>query len=132
MKITPERQAAARAVYENLVHKQGYHPRAAARIVRDAAVRAYRVRRRPAGAASRGMGDASPAADVPASTEAPASPANILKEAADLEPIKAVRDAVSPWLWVTSIGGFVMALINTRRIATMFGDWKRRPRGARA
>lgn len=131
MKITPERQAAARAVYEDLVQKKGYHPRAAARIVRNATVRAYRVRRRPAGA-DRGMGDASPAADVPAPAEAPAAPANFLKEAADLEPIKAVRDAVSPWLWVTSIGGFVMALINTRRIAKMFGDWKRKPRGARA
>lgn len=47
-------------------------------------------------------------------------------QAAEAAPIKAVREAVSPWLWVLSVAGFGMALVNTRRIATMFKDWKRR------
>lgn len=34
--------------------------------------------------------------------------------------IAAIRNAVSPWLWVTSLIGFGMGLLNTRRIATMY------------
>jgi len=38
----------------------------------------------------------------------------------DLESVKAVREAITPWLWVTSLIGFGMGLMNTRRIAIMF------------
>ncbi len=34
--------------------------------------------------------------------------------------ISAVRNAISPWLWVTSLIGFGMGLMNTRRIAEMY------------
>lgn len=42
--------------------------------------------------------------------------------------IAEVRSKVSPWLWVLSLASFGMALINARRIANMFGNWKRRKR----
>jgi hypothetical protein len=38
--------------------------------------------------------------------------------------IEAVHEAVSPWLWVLSVAGFGMALINTRRIKKMYGSWR--------
>lgn len=44
--------------------------------------------------------------------------------------IAEVKSKVSPWLWVFSIASFAMAIINARRIANMFGDWKRRRRPA--
>jgi hypothetical protein len=31
---------------------------------------------------------------------------------------------ISPWLWIFSIVGFGMALINTRRISKIYGGWK--------
>lgn len=34
--------------------------------------------------------------------------------------IAAMRNAISPWLWVTSLIGFGMGLLNTRRIALMY------------
>lgn len=43
-----------------------------------------------------------------------------VKSAAEMAPIKAVREAISPWLWVTSVVGFGMGLLNTRRIGIMF------------
>jgi hypothetical protein len=46
--------------------------------------------------------------------------------AAAIAPIKAVREAISPWLWVTSLIGFAMGLMNTRRIAKMYSDWRRK------
>lgn len=54
--------------------------------------------------------------------------------AANLAPIKALREAISPWLWVTSLIGFGMGLLNARRIATMYRGWKSKnqKKGARA
>jgi len=46
--------------------------------------------------------------------------------AADLAPIKAVREAISPWLWVTSLIGFGMGLLNSNRIAKMYSDWRKK------
>jgi hypothetical protein len=43
----------------------------------------------------------------------------LLNTAADAPLIKEAREAVSPWLWVMSVAGFGMALMNTRRIARM-------------
>jgi 4-hydroxy-tetrahydrodipicolinate synthase len=40
--------------------------------------------------------------------------------------IKAARELVSPWLWVTSVVGFGLAILNTRRIARMYTTWKRK------
>jgi len=59
-----------------------------------------------------------------------AEPLAAVARAAEAAPIKAVREAVSPWLWVLSVVGFGMTLLNTRRIAAMFRRWKGR-RGAR-
>lgn len=53
--------------------------------------------------------------------------------AAAIPIITNIREAVSPWLWVTSLIGFGMGLLNSRRIAKMYGDWRRKKtRGARA
>ena len=49
--------------------------------------------------------------------------------AAALAPIKAVREAITPWLWVTSLIGFGLGLLNTRRIAKMYTDWRRKSAG---
>jgi hypothetical protein len=48
----------------------------------------------------------------------------ILKQAAESEPVKAVRETVSPWLWALSVIGFGMAVLNTQRIAKMYRSWK--------
>lgn len=53
-------------------------------------------------------------------------PTAILRQAADVEPIRKTREAISPWLWVLSVVSFGLAIMNTRRIARMFGDWKRK------
>lgn len=47
-----------------------------------------------------------------------------IREAAELSPVRAVRETVSPWLWVFSLVGFGMAVLNTRRIATMYRSWR--------
>lgn len=52
----------------------------------------------------------------------------VLSRAAQYEPIRVVRESVTPWLWVLSVGGFIMAIVNTRRIAKMFSDWRRKKR----
>jgi hypothetical protein len=31
---------------------------------------------------------------------------------------------ISPWLWIFSLVGFGMALINTRRISKIYGGWR--------
>lgn len=49
-----------------------------------------------------------------------------VKAAADAGPLKGIREAVSPWLWVTSVIGFGMGLLNTRRISMMFKNWRRK------
>ena len=50
-----------------------------------------------------------------------------LKQVAELEPIKAAREALSPWLWIFSLAGFGMALLNTSRIKRVY---KRQARAA--
>lgn len=36
-----------------------------------------------------------------------------------------VSTIVSPWLWILSIGGFLMAVLNKHQISRMYGSWKR-------
>lgn len=43
--------------------------------------------------------------------------------------VTALRNAVSPWLWVSSLIGFAMGIMNTRRIGQMYSKWKQRNRG---
>lgn len=107
------RQEAMREQYALLVLR-GYHPKAAKRIVME---KAQKILGRPVRA---GMGQD--------------EGENILVKAANLEPVKAAREMVSPWLWVTSLVGFGMAILNTRRIAKMYTTWKRKlaPRKATA
>ncbi|MGH7260798.1 MAG: hypothetical protein ACREI9_08970 [Nitrospiraceae bacterium] len=51
------------------------------------------------------------------------------KAAADIAVIKTVREAVSPWLWLASLAGFGMAVMNTRRIAKMYRGWREKKGG---
>ncbi len=53
-----------------------------------------------------------------------------LKTAGEAAPIKAVRDAVTPWLFAMSLVGFGMGIMNTRRISMMFENWKKKRRTA--
>ncbi len=32
---------------------------------------------------------------------------------------------ITPWIWVFSVTGFIMALRNSSRIKKMYGSWKR-------
>ena len=50
------------------------------------------------------------------------------KSSAEIAPIKKVREAISPWLWVLSVIGFGLGLLNTRRIAKMYTDWRAKQR----
>lgn len=52
--------------------------------------------------------------------DAPPAILTDLTKAADDPLVAAFRNAISPWLWVTSLIGFGMGLLNTRRIATMY------------
>jgi len=97
------KQEAMREQYALLVLR-GYHPKAAKRIVME---KAREILGRPVRA---GMGQD--------------EGENILVKAANLEPVKAAREMVSPWLWVTSLVGFGMAILNTRRIAKMYRGWR--------
>lgn len=54
------------------------------------------------------------------------SQATALTKAAQLEPIRMAREAVSPWLWIFSLTGFGLTILNTRRIAKMFKGWKKK------
>jgi hypothetical protein len=51
-----------------------------------------------------------------------------IKNAGEASPIAAVREAVTPWLFATSLIGFAMGLMNTRRISLMFSKWKEKRR----
>jgi hypothetical protein len=86
---------------------RGYHPKAAKRIVTDASRRAL-------------------GRSVSLSGVGQEEGESIIAKAANLEPIKAARELVSPWLWVTSVVGFALAILNTRRIARMYTTWKRK------
>lgn len=46
--------------------------------------------------------------------------------------VQEVKAAISPWLWVFSIAGFGLALLNTKRISRMFRTWKKGQMPARA
>lgn len=96
-------QEAMREQYALLVLR-GYHPKAAKRIVMNKAQAI--LGRRPTAGVGQDEGE------------------NILVKAANLEPVKAAREMVSPWLWVTSLVGFWMAILNTRRIAKMYKNWR--------
>lgn len=99
-------QEVMREQYALLVLR-GYHPRAARRLVCE---KAERILGRPVNAAGVGQEEGE----------------NILVKAANLEPVKAAREMVSPWLWVTSLVGFAMAILNTRRIARMYTTWRKK------
>lgn len=98
-------QEAMREQYALLVLR-GYHPRAARRIIMD---KSREI-----------LGHCPPAGVGQEEGE------NILVRAANLEPVRAAREMVSPWLWVTSLVGFAMAILNTRRIARMYTTWRKK------
>lgn len=105
MQLTAGQCEAARQVANDLI-RRGV-PKGEA--IRRACLAAANVARRPAG-----MGQEPKL--VLSSEE---GPSGIVAE---------VRSKVSPWLWVLSIAGFGLTVINSRRITKMFGDWKRRKR----
>lgn len=55
---------------------------------------------------------------------------DVVKDAAEAAPIKEARELVSPWLWVFSLVSFGMAVTNYRRVAAMYGKWKKGRRSA--
>jgi len=103
-----ERQLQAARRVTEMVRRRGYHPLAARNFVIDAIKRARDVKD--------GMGQ-----DL---FEEGEPEKNILQRVSELESVKMVRESISPWLWVTSVVGFGMALMNSRRIALMFGKWR--------
>lgn len=44
--------------------------------------------------------------------------------AANIAPIKALREAISPWLWLFSSVGFIMGIVNYRRIGRQYRVWR--------
>ena len=38
--------------------------------------------------------------------------------------VEQARQTVTPWLWVISLLGFGMAILNTSRIAKIYGGWR--------
>lgn len=106
MELTAEQCEAVRQVADGLIAK-GYPKREAVRIACQASLRV--VSKKPAG-----MGQ-----EPKLVLSSEAGPNGIVAE---------VRSKVSPWLWVLSIAGFGLTVINSRRITEMFGQWKRRRR----
>ncbi|MFO0701770.1 MAG: hypothetical protein U0236_21325 [Nitrospira sp.] len=47
------------------------------------------------------------------------------------EIVKQVQQKISPWLWVLSVFGFGMALLNTHRISKIYGGWRAGKRAVR-
>ena len=47
-----------------------------------------------------------------------------LSELSQSEEFKKVREKVTPFIWVLSSFGFLMALLNTHRIKKIFKSWK--------
>jgi hypothetical protein len=39
--------------------------------------------------------------------------------------VKAVGAEISPYLWILSIVGFIMGMVNKAEITRMYGSWKR-------
>lgn len=44
---------------------------------------------------------------------------------ADAPFVKAVRESISPWLWIFSLISFGLGIANTHRITKMFKGWKK-------
>lgn len=38
--------------------------------------------------------------------------------------VKQVQQKISPWLWLVSLTGFGLALLNTSRISKIYGGWR--------
>lgn len=111
LKIKPDVGQAISQVAQEF-RRRGHHPQ----MVKEAVLRAVRVaRERRAGL---GAAEDIFAPDVPER--------NVLQKVADISAVKSVRETVSPWLWVLSLVSFSMAMVNSRRIAVMFTNWKRR------
>jgi hypothetical protein len=100
---------------------RGYSKEEAIRIASEMAVEAIR-RKYP-----HGMGTLPPT--VPGTPDPLDEIAAKSQAAADIGVIKTMREAISPWLWVTSLIGFGMGLLNSRRIAKMYGDWRKKKGG---
>lgn len=47
------------------------------------------------------------------------------RDVAEQPTVKAVREAVSPWLWVLSVISFGLAITNARRVAILFHGRRR-------
>lgn len=47
-----------------------------------------------------------------------------LGQFAESEELRQVRETISPWLWIASIAGFAMTVLNSHRIARMYKTWK--------
>ena len=39
--------------------------------------------------------------------------------------VASISAVVSPWMWILSVSGFVLALWNRHQIQKMYGSWKR-------
>lgn len=50
------------------------------------------------------------------------SPAASIPEAPEV--VKEISAKVTPWLWVVSITSFALALLNSSRIAKIYGGWR--------
>lgn len=114
MKLTSTELRESKRIYDDCLRK-GHSPRYAVRLAAAAVSR--QVGRRT------GLGDELPAA---AFEPALAPEKNIIQKVAEHETVAAIRATVSPWLWVTSLVSFGMALVNRKQIAVMFGKWKHR------
>ncbi len=88
--------------------------------VADQMILALRQRGTPRGEACRIVSRAIARVKSSAPSSGGVGQPEILKSAAEAAPVKAVREAVSPWLWVLSVVGFGLTILNTRRIARMF------------
>jgi hypothetical protein len=41
------------------------------------------------------------------------------------EAFRKARETISPWLWILSVAGFGMAMLNTFRIKRIYGSWRK-------
>lgn len=39
--------------------------------------------------------------------------------------VATINTEVSPWLWILSVGGFIMSMYSKYQISKMFGSWSR-------
>tara|TARA_Y100000034_G_C6676031_1_gene296996 strand:- start:91 stop:369 length:279 start_codon:yes stop_codon:yes gene_type:complete len=51
--------------------------------------------------------------------------AETLMRIQEMKEFKDARERITPWLWVLSLGSFVLAMNNSSRIKKMYGSWKR-------